>query len=121
MTLKGKLERLIQGKTSRKGGARSDDTSIVVSVNDRSQCDLLKRFGHLDIDWTAVEKQLVDCRANVCPQPSPDLDFYASVAGYGLISVFWISRNRLSSEHTETITGLKLDETNQRGNLDGIA
>ncbi|KAJ5801834.1 major facilitator superfamily domain-containing protein [Penicillium pulvis] len=35
--------------------------------------------------------------------------FYATVAGCGLISVFWISKNRLSSEHTETMTGLKTE------------
>ncbi|CAG8292976.1 unnamed protein product [Penicillium salamii] len=58
-TLKGKLERLLEGKISRKGRVRSDDTSIAVSVNDRSQRDLIKRFDHLDIDWTAVEKQLL--------------------------------------------------------------
>ena len=59
MTLKGKLERLLDGKIPRKGRVRSDDTSIAVSVNDRSQRDLMKRFDHLDIDWTAVEKQLL--------------------------------------------------------------
>ncbi|CAG8219696.1 unnamed protein product [Penicillium olsonii] len=58
-TLKGKLERLLEGKIPRKGRVRSDDTSIAVSVNDRSQRDLMKRFDHLDIDWTAVEKQLL--------------------------------------------------------------
>ncbi|KAJ5500650.1 hypothetical protein N7453_009701 [Penicillium expansum] len=42
LTLKGKLEKLIQGKTSRKGRVKPDDTSIIVSVNDRSQRDLLK-------------------------------------------------------------------------------
>jgi hypothetical protein len=53
--LRGKLEKLLQGKTSREGRVRSDDTSIVVSVNDRSQRDLTKRYDNLDIDWTAVE------------------------------------------------------------------
>ncbi|KAJ5261107.1 hypothetical protein N7478_011702 [Penicillium angulare] len=59
MTLRGKLEKLLAGKTSSKGRVRSDDTSIVVYVNDRSQRDLIKRFDHLDIDWTAVEQQLL--------------------------------------------------------------
>ncbi|CAG8376216.1 unnamed protein product, partial [Penicillium salamii] len=58
-TLKGKLERLLKGKFPRNGRVRSDDTSIAVSVNDRSQRDLMKRFDRLDIDWTAVEKQLL--------------------------------------------------------------
>ncbi|KAJ5531481.1 hypothetical protein N7527_004874 [Penicillium freii] len=58
-TLKGKLEKLLEGKTPGKGRVKSDDTSIVVSVNDRSQRDLTERFDYLDIDWTAVEKQLL--------------------------------------------------------------
>jgi hypothetical protein len=59
MALKGKLEKLLEGKTPGKIMVKSDDTSIVVSVNDRPQRDLMKRFDHLDIDWTAVEKQLL--------------------------------------------------------------
>ena len=59
MTLKRKLEKLLEGKTSRKGRVRSDDTSIVVSVNDRSQRDLTRRFDSLDIDWTGVENKLL--------------------------------------------------------------
>ncbi|CEJ61521.1 hypothetical protein PMG11_10052 [Penicillium brasilianum] len=59
MTLKCKLEKLLEGKPSYKGRVRSDDTAIVVSVNDRSQRDLMKRFDHLDIDWATVEKQLL--------------------------------------------------------------
>ena len=59
VNLRPKLEKLLEGKTSRAGRVRSDDTSIVVSVNDRSQRDLTKRFENLNIDWTAVEKQLL--------------------------------------------------------------
>ncbi|KAJ5104245.1 hypothetical protein N7532_004774 [Penicillium argentinense] len=47
--LKGKLEKLLEGQISRKAGIRSDDTSIVVLVIDRSQRNLIKRFDNLGI------------------------------------------------------------------------
>ncbi|TQB67486.1 hypothetical protein MPDQ_005492, partial [Monascus purpureus] len=59
LTLGRKLEKLLEGKTARKGRVRPDDTSNVVSVNDRSQRDLTKRYDNLDIGWTTVENQLL--------------------------------------------------------------
>lgn len=59
LTLRGKLEKIIEDKVSRRRRVRSDDTSIAVSVNDRKQRDLKKRFNCLNIDWTTLEKQLL--------------------------------------------------------------
>jgi hypothetical protein len=36
----------------------ADATTIVISVNDRSEHDITKRFEKLDIDWSIVERQL---------------------------------------------------------------
>jgi hypothetical protein len=57
--LRGKLEKVLQGRVSRNRRVRSDDTSVVVSVNDRKQRDLKKRYNSLDVDWAAVEKHLL--------------------------------------------------------------
>lgn len=39
---------------------KADETSIIVSVTDRAERDLAKRFDELDIDWPIVEAQLVE-------------------------------------------------------------
>jgi hypothetical protein len=57
--LKPKLEKLLCKKFPRGRRVESDDTAIVVSVNDRSQRDLTRRFDNTDIDWLAVERQLL--------------------------------------------------------------
>ena len=69
MVLKPKLERLLHKKLAQNRHVRGDDTNIVVSVNDRSERDLIKRFDEIDVDWSIVEKQLTawsdlsSCRA----------------------------------------------------------
>jgi hypothetical protein len=46
-------------KLSSNKRVRPDDTSVVVSVTERSERDLTKRFDEIDIDWSVIEKQLV--------------------------------------------------------------
>ncbi|KAJ5718804.1 hypothetical protein N7488_004450 [Penicillium malachiteum] len=50
---------ILRDKISRDRRIRPDDTTVVVSVNDRSQRDLAKRFDSTDMDWTAIEKLLL--------------------------------------------------------------
>ncbi|KAF3404020.1 hypothetical protein F1880_010323 [Penicillium rolfsii] len=57
--LRGKMEKVLQERVARNRRVRSNDTSMFVSVNDRKQRDLKKRFNSLDIDWAAVENQLL--------------------------------------------------------------
>ncbi|KAK7928423.1 hypothetical protein PG985_005421 [Apiospora marii] len=57
--LQPKLERLVKTKLRRaKDLVQIDDTTITVSVRDRSARDLVKYFSGFDIDWRLIEKQL---------------------------------------------------------------
>jgi hypothetical protein len=57
MVLKPKLERLLRKMLLQNRHVRSDDTNVIVSVNHRSERDLIKRFEDIDVDWSIIEKQ----------------------------------------------------------------
>ncbi|KAK2794195.1 hypothetical protein FQN50_009940 [Emmonsiellopsis sp. PD_5] len=54
-----KLEERVKAKTRRSQRIKSEDTAIVLSVNDRSHRDLNKWFKKTNIDWSTIEQQLV--------------------------------------------------------------
>lgn len=56
--LEPKLKELVSKKFSQKQG-ELDDTTIIVSVNHRNQPDLTLSCDKTDVDWPAVEKQLL--------------------------------------------------------------
>lgn len=61
--LEPKLNELL-GKKFHQKTVELDDTTIVISVNHRNQPDLTLSYDKIDIDWPAVEKQLLvwgDC------------------------------------------------------------
>src|SRR5438105_1559969 len=58
-TLKPKLLKLLAKKMPRNKCYKPDKTNVVVSVTNRSQRDLTKRFNELDIDWAVMENQLI--------------------------------------------------------------
>jgi hypothetical protein len=58
--LKPKLDRVLQRKVAQNKSIRCDDTSIVAAVVPRTQHKLTKRFDAIDIDWSVIEKRLVD-------------------------------------------------------------
>ncbi|KAJ5291476.1 hypothetical protein N7478_000727 [Penicillium angulare] len=57
--IQARAEKILRGKIARDRRVRADDVTVVVSVNDRSQRDLTKRFDSTDVDWSAIEKQLL--------------------------------------------------------------
>lgn len=58
-SLKPSLEELLQSKVAHNRPIRCDDTTVVASVNDRSERDLTKRFNDANVNWSVIEKQLV--------------------------------------------------------------
>jgi hypothetical protein len=58
MFLKPKIENLLQSKLQSRP-VTCEDTNVTVSVTDRSERDLVKRFDGTNIDWSIIERQLV--------------------------------------------------------------
>jgi hypothetical protein len=54
LCLKPKVEKFLSKKVAHNGHVDFDDTSVVVSVNDRSQLDLSKRFDHMGVDRSGI-------------------------------------------------------------------
>jgi hypothetical protein len=57
--LREKLDKLLQKKLSPSKRVICEDTNVIVSVTDRSERDLTKRFDERDIDWFLVERQFL--------------------------------------------------------------
>jgi hypothetical protein len=57
--LQPKVEKLVAKKALQGRQVKLDDTSVVASVNDRSERDLCKRYDDMHVDWHVVERQLL--------------------------------------------------------------
>ena len=56
--LKARLTDLVEEKFAGNPNVRPDDTDVVVSVTERSERDVNKRFTGTNIDWTVLQTQL---------------------------------------------------------------
>ncbi|KAK5651141.1 hypothetical protein OQA88_13235 [Cercophora sp. LCS_1] len=56
--LQPKLKKLLDKKLPSNKVYKAEETNVVVSVTDRSERNLVKRFDELDIEWAILEKQL---------------------------------------------------------------
>jgi hypothetical protein len=60
--LKPKLEKLLCKKVSSNRRVTPDDTNVVVSVAERFERDLTRRFDETDIEWPVIERHLYSSR-----------------------------------------------------------
>ena len=57
--LQPKLDALLSKKQTAHKRMKADDSNIIVSVNQRSEQNLERRFDETSVDWSAVEKRLL--------------------------------------------------------------
>lgn len=58
-SLAAKLEKFLDRKLAKNRPVKSEDTNIIISVNERGQDDLIKRFDDTNVNWSVIERQLV--------------------------------------------------------------
>ena len=67
VVLSPRVEAVLAKKIPPSKSVQPDDTSVIVSVNDRTERDLNRTFDKMDIDWAEIEEQLMEwgelCRA----------------------------------------------------------
>jgi hypothetical protein len=59
LVLQPKLEKLLCRKLAKNRHVMSEETNVVISVTDRSQRDVTKRFDDTNVEWSVIERQLV--------------------------------------------------------------
>jgi hypothetical protein len=59
MFLQAKLDALLSKKVASGKRIKPDDSNVVVSINERSERDLVRRFDEVNVDWSVLEKQLL--------------------------------------------------------------
>ena len=59
LVLQPKLEKLLCRKLAKNRHVMSEETNVVISVTDRSQRDVIKRFDDTNVEWSVIERQLV--------------------------------------------------------------
>jgi hypothetical protein len=59
LLLEPKLEKFLDRMLAKNRPLKSEDTSIMISVNERGQDALIKRFDDTNVNWSVIERQLV--------------------------------------------------------------
>ena len=59
LVLQPKLEKLLCRKLAKNRHVMSEETNVVISVTNRSQRDVTKRFDDTNVEWSVIERQLV--------------------------------------------------------------
>jgi hypothetical protein len=59
MTLKPKLDQLLQRKVAQNRHVRCEDTTVVAAINYRAEPNVTNQFENINIDWSKIEKQFL--------------------------------------------------------------
>ncbi|KAJ8058502.1 hypothetical protein OCU04_012688 [Sclerotinia nivalis] len=114
LILKPKFEKLLCKKLAKNRLIKFEDTNVVVSVTDRSQRDLTKRFDDIGIDWGVIERQLIKWAELFCAGKKLRLNFSFN---YVETSQLLATSSRKTDKRGSSITTQMLSERAEQ--LDG--